>query len=185
VAAEVLCLVPVALAVAGGELSIPVAVALGGFGLFSIGLPSGSGPVVATGLGTTARATARTQPAGTARRGMGSVIGGTATASLVAADSSWWLRRQPEVDRRVYGTIGRRVVAAWLIGAAMAAAASNLAGAVEWSIWLLPVAVAAAGALVAAAGYAIGRGRGRGPSSEVSRREARVAAAQEWDPLRR
>jgi hypothetical protein len=163
-------------------------VAFGGFAVFSIGLPIGAGVLVAAGLATTALSSALATGLATDPM-VGSqvvplVIGASAIAALVAADGSWWLRREPQVERAVYTAIGRRWAPAMVGGAAMAVLASGFARSTDWSIWFLPLAVAVAAALTAAVGYAIGRGRGRSrDSANPTRRRAALSADDpEWDP---
>jgi hypothetical protein len=109
-------------------------------------------------------------------------IGVAATAALVAADGSWWLRRDAKVDRAVFASIARRVVPAWLAGGAMVVAAIRFATGGQWTIWFLPAAIAAAAALTALAGYAIGRGREHRLAAAPRRRDPVGGDLFEWDP---
>lgn len=91
-----------------------------------------------------------------------------AGAALVMADASWWLRRDPRVDAAVIKGLATTLAPIWFVGAGLGVAAAALTRVDRLTIWLLPVGIVAASALVAAGVWAIRRRhRRRNPTADL------------------
>ncbi|MEZ5408871.1 MAG: hypothetical protein R2761_12650 [Acidimicrobiales bacterium] len=157
-----------AMALAG--LSVLVPVALLGAIAFAVGVWYGLGFLTALGLCAVAVPAAMATPRTVA--GYAAVIGMGVAASLalLAADASWWLRRDPQVDPAVARSLIRTYLPVWAVAALLGAGAMALGHEGPSSIWMLPAAIAVAAGLVgAAAAVTRGRHRRHDPLSDIRR----------------
>lgn len=135
--------------VAGGFGVLAVGAVLGYF-ILALGLFNGHGPMTSIGLAVVAltAGVAVDDRAGGVVAVVGLVaLGVAASAALVAADASWWLRRDAQVDLGVAAGLLRTLGPAWLAGAVLGALAIAVAHQGRISIWLLPAGILAAALL--------------------------------------
>jgi hypothetical protein len=143
-----------------GGVSWLVPVAIVGFVLFGAGVFYGQGLAAAVGLAAVASATAIATGTSLAAAALTAGIGVAASVTLVVADASWWLRRDPDVDPAVLRSLLGAMVPIWLLGAILGLGAVALASWAQAGLWLLPVALVAASGLVILATW-VTRGRHR------------------------
>lgn len=159
-------------AVMTGGLSLLPVGAVAGFVLFGLGLFYGHGPLTAAGLaGVALTAGLAVDRAADGWLSLIAVvaIGLAASATLVAADASWWLRRDPDVDPAVITGLAATMGPVWLAGAVLGATAVGVSHVGRIGIWLLPVALVFVATLTAVMGWAT-RGRHRRHDPQADRR---------------
>lgn len=161
-------------AVAGG-IGVVAVGALFGFGGLVLGLYNGHGPLTSMGLAVVALCAG--VAVDDAAHGVLAVaglvaIGVAASAALVAADASWWLRRDARVDLSVVTGLARVLGPAWLVGAVLGLGAIALSNLAAIGIWLLPAGILATAGLTAVLGV-VTRSRHRRPDPQFERRYSR------------
>jgi hypothetical protein len=162
--------------VAAGLGVLLVGVVIGFLG-FALGLFHGHGPLTSLGLAVVAltAGVAVDDGAGGLVALIGLVgIGVAASAALVAADASWWLRRDARIDLEVASGLARTLGPAWGVGAVLGAGAILMSRHARITIWLLPAGILATAGLTAVLGL-VTRSRHRRPDPQADRRYGREA----------
>ncbi len=150
----------------GGSLAL-AGVAVAGFLMFGLGAMYGHSGLTVVGLGAVVLGAGLATDRSTGGIIAAVVIGVAASATLVATDASWWLRRDAHVDPAVISGLAKAFVPVWATGAVLAAAVIRLSGGSSVTIWLLPAGIITAAGLVAIVGWVtLRRHRRHDPQSD-------------------
>lgn len=162
VLALVLGLVPLFIVVAGGGSAATMSLCTMGLVLFGLGMISGQAGMVIGGLAPllfgAALGIAEYPSEFVVLAALG-VLGVIGPWCLVMADVSWWIRRDAEVDFRVFSLLARSIVPGSIVGVGVAIAAFVAAQQVDRPEWLVPAAVIAAAVATLIIGEVIRRRR--------------------------
>ncbi len=162
VLAMVLGLVPLFIAVNGGGSPATAGLCALGLVMFGLGVITGQAGMVIGGLAPlifgAALGVSENPSTLTVVVAM-AVLGVVGPWCLITADVSWWMRRDAEVELRVFSLLARSTIPASLVGVIVAVGAMVASDRFDRPDWLLPAAVLGAGAAIFLVGETIRRRR--------------------------